>query len=50
MPKKIEKKIKHNPVAKYARKYNKATVYKDRTKYSRKPKHQSDKTNSEEQS
>lgn len=42
MPKKIEKKINHNPVAKYARKYNKAAVYKDRTKYNRKPKFQSD--------
>jgi hypothetical protein len=48
MPKKIEKKIKHNPVAKYARKYNKAAIHKDRTKYSRKPKHQSDKATSEE--
>jgi len=36
MPKKIEKKSKHNPVAKYARKFNKAAVHTDRTKYNRK--------------
>jgi len=48
MPKQIDKKIKHNPVAKYARKYNKAAVYKDRTKYNRKSKFQSDKSTSEE--
>jgi len=33
----MKRKVKpRNPVAKYARKYNKAKVFKDRTKYNRK--------------
>tara|TARA_R110000772_G_scaffold14417_11_gene41687 strand:+ start:2305 stop:2436 length:132 start_codon:yes stop_codon:yes gene_type:complete len=32
------KKIKHNPVAKHAPKFNKAQVHKDKTKYDRKNK------------
>ena len=48
MPKKIEKKIKQNPVAKFAPKYNKAAVYKNKTKYNRKQKNQSENITSEE--
>tara|TARA_R110002110_G_scaffold147129_2_gene337433 strand:+ start:145111 stop:145260 length:150 start_codon:yes stop_codon:yes gene_type:complete len=36
------KKPKHNPVAKHAGKFNKATVHQDKTKYTRKNKHQQD--------
>jgi hypothetical protein len=34
--------MKHNPVAKFAHKANKATVQRDRTKYQRKQKHKGD--------
>ena len=34
--------MKHNPVAKFAHKVNKATVQRDRTKYQRKQKHKGD--------
>lgn len=48
MQKKADKKIKHNPVAKHAPKFNKAQVHKDKTKYERKekfkPKHTQENT------
>lgn len=34
--------MKHNPVAKFAHRVNKATVQRDRTKYNRKQKHKGD--------
>ncbi|RQW83884.1 MAG: hypothetical protein EHM62_01370 [Methylococcus sp.] len=34
--------MRHNPVAKFAHKANKATVQRDRTKYQRKQKHKGD--------
>ena len=34
--------MKHNPVAKFAHKANKATIQRDRTKYQRKQKHKGD--------
>ena len=32
--------VLHNPVAKYAHQFNKCQVFKDKTKYQRKAKHQ----------
>ncbi len=34
--------MKHNPVAKFAHRVNKATIQRDRTKYQRKKKHKGD--------
>lgn len=36
----IKEPVLQNPVAKYARQFNKAQVFKDKTKYQRKAKHQ----------